>query len=858
MLHLEVLLLTVLARAEEPACRVQANPMLTTFSKPGDIILGGIFAFHGLENAKYTFKTVPEAAKCKGLSYIELQIARTMIFAIEEINNSSSLLPDVSLGYKIFDICSSIHLSIKAALILMNENEGVESLPAKQCNKTSNVHAIIGMSGSSHTIVVARAIQSFHIPLISYIATCACLSNKQEFPTFFRTIPSDSYQSRALAQLVKHFGWTWIGTIRSDNDYGNLGMATFIQAVQEQGICIEYSESIYRTYPSEKIAATVRIIKESSSKVIVAFVTQQDMQILLKELIAQNITGRQWIGTEGWISARIFATEESYKILGGSIGFAISEAEIPGLKDYILNIHPSQDPGNALLNEFWETIFHCTMSPKENISTLTPCRGSENLRDISNDYTDISELRIPSNVYKAVYAIAYSLQNLLNCKNGEGPFVNKTCANKINIEPWQVLHYLKTVNFITNYGENVYFDENGDPTAKYDLINWQNNKYGNVQFIKIGIYDASLPDGKAFKMNNISIVWVGNPGKVPRSVCSESCYAGTRKAVKQGRPVCCFDCIPCAEGEFSNVTNSIDCISCPLEYRSNEQRSACILKEIEFLSFGELMGTLLLIFSLSGSTVTFLVALVFFYYRDTPIVRANNCELSFLLLLSLTLCFLCALTFIGEPSAWSCKLRHTAFGITFVLCISCVLGKTLVVLMAFRATLPGSNIMKWFGPTQQRLSVFACTFIQILICSFWLIISPPFPNKNLISYNDKIILECDVGSAAAFYAVLGYIGFLSSICFILAFLARKLPDNFNEAKFITFSMLLFCAVWITFIPAYISSPGKFTVAVEIFAILASSFGLLFCIFAPKCYIILLKPEENTKKHLMGKPPNKSH
>ncbi|XP_066566559.1 extracellular calcium-sensing receptor-like [Amia ocellicauda] len=851
LLLAKILLIAFFTRAGKPVCQPYGTQDLPQFSKEGDITIGGVFSFHVnpiLVNPE--FKANPGKIKCEGLRPAQLQYFQTMIFAIEEINNRSDILPDIYLGYKIYDSCRTVSLSIKSSMALMNMEQ--KNHTSESCTKPTTVHAIIGDTSSTLSIGIATTVGPFGIPLISHFATCACLSNRKEFPTFFRTIPSDYYQSRALAKLIKHFGWTWVGAIRTDDDYGNNGMATFVQAAQQEGICIEYSEAIYRSHSKEKFLKVVDIVKKSSSKVIVAFTTYVEMDLLVKELMIQNVTGFQWVGSEGWIIDRFLASSDNYKVLRGAIGLAIPNVEIPGLKEFLLNVRPSNTPGNTGFSEFWESTFSCSLIG----GNSNRCTGMETLKEINNQYTDVADMGILNNVYKAVYAVAHSLHNLFTCKNGQGPFQNKTCANKNKTEPWQVLHYLKEVNFTTWNGEKVYFDENGDPAARYALVNWQLKKEG-ITFEVIGLFDASLPEGQRFVMNEVRTVWAGDTDEVPKSVCSESCLPGTRKAIVKGKPICCFDCIPCAEGEFSNTTDSVDCAKCPSAYISNEQKTQCLLKTVEFLSFHEIMGRVLVSCSVFGACLTITAAVIFFMYRYTPIVRANNSELSFLLLFSLTLCFLCSLTFIGQPSEWSCMLRHTAFGITFVLCISCVLLKTIVVLMAFRATLPGNNIMKWFGPTQQRLSVLAFTLIQVLICVLWLTISPPFAHKNTKYYKDRIILECDVGSAVGFYAVLGYIGFLSVMCFVLAFLARNLPDNFNEAKFITFSMLTFCAVWITFIPAYISSPGKFTVAVEIFAILASSFGLLSCIFVPKCYIILLKPEKNTKKHLMGKMPSKS-
>ncbi|XP_047009567.1 extracellular calcium-sensing receptor-like [Ictalurus punctatus] len=842
LLHV-VMAIINFSRANMTTCTLHGESVYPHIWKNGDIIVGAVFPFHSSwEITDSSYSARPSTMKCMSLDFRAFQYSQSLIFATEEINNSSSLLPGVSLGYKIYDTCGSTALGVKVAMTLINGNEN--SASDDICTKPAQVQAIIGETYSSVSMAIAKSVGPFSIPLISYFATCECLSDKRKYPSFLRTIPSDYYQSRALAEMVKHFGWTWVGAIRRDDDYGNNGMATFTKVAEQLGVCLEYSLPFFRTYSQEKVLRIVEQIKSSTSRVIVGFLTQWDLEILVHVFSEHNITGYQWVGTEGWIADPIVATLDKQNILQGAIGLAIPKTKVAGLKDFILDIKPLKSVGSAIFTKFWETLFKCKYTV-QNVSENSPvCTGEEKLSEMENAFTDMSLMPIFSNVYKGVYAIAHTLHELLGCK--------QTCPTNKQPNPFTFLEHLRKVRFKTKEGEEVYFDVNGDPPAKYEIINWQVNKDKQSEFVTVGLYDSSFPAPDRLSVNMASIVWAQNSNNVPVSICHESCPPGTRKAVQKGKPICCFDCIPCAAGEMSNMTDSIKCEQCQQDYWSNAHKDECVKKEIEYLSYEETMGILLTAVSIFGAFMTMVIAIIFFRYKDTPIVKANNSELSFLLLFSLALCFLCSLTFIGQPSAWSCMLRHTAFGITFVLCISCVLGKTIVVLMAFRATLPGSDVMKWFGPPQQRLSVLAFTLIQVLICVLWLTTSPPFPFKNLKHYKDKIILECHLGSNLGFWAVLGYIGLLALLCFVLAFLARKLPDNFNEAKFITFSMLMFSAVWITFIPAYVSSPGKFTVAVEIFAILASSFGLLFCIFLPKCYIIMLKPEKNTKKQIMGK------
>ncbi|XP_053305501.1 vomeronasal type-2 receptor 26-like [Spea bombifrons] len=781
-------------------------------------------------------------AQCPGLmDYINLLV---FLFAIETLNNDPNILPNITLGYHIYDSCLDEGKAVKSILQILSGPR--MTVPNYSCANSNNVAGFIGDHHSTTTIPIAQLLGVYGYAQISYGATDYALSDRRVYPHFFRSVQNYLVYNKIILKILKHFGWTWVGILTVDDDTGETESQALRAYLTSYGICISFTVKIFL---SKELSENMKMMSEtvlmSSARIIIlcGSFSIRIIDILTRCLKHKDIT---LILPPAWASNE-HLTDYFVEPLNGSLAIELHALALPDTGSFFDNIHPSNRPADKLLEDIWILYYRCLSENSEKNRlyeefyeiSLYNCSGTPKL---------IAKTHLTAGVSPRVFISVSALAKALHDMH---LFYNENAKeNEIqNIYKHQLHRYIKRI--IASQLGRTFYDEHGEFAYYYTITNWvflsNKSAFRNI----VGNFTEWAPDGQQLIIDSHLAIWRNKDNQIPRSQCSENCLPGYRKVLRPGTQICCYDCVRCSEGEISNRSDSENCIVCPSDKWSNEKRDRCIPKSVEFLSYLDAVAAVLSFVSILFCLVTVVILLIFIVFRDTPIVKANNKNLSFLLLVSIMLSFLCVFLFLGRPEDVTCMLRQTAFGVLFSLAVSCILSKTIMIYIVFKAAKPGSSWANWVNVKVSNSIVLLCSSIQVIINISWLAISPPFQELDMRSYQGKIIIQCNEGSVIAFYCVLGYMGLLAAVSFIIAFLARTLPDSFNEAKYITFSMLVFCSVWIAMIPAYLSTKGKNMVAVEIFAIVASSAGLVGCIFIPKCYVILFRQELNTKTYLLG-------
>ncbi|XP_028640508.1 vomeronasal type-2 receptor 116-like isoform X3 [Grammomys surdaster] len=758
-----------------------------------------------------------------------------MFFATDEINKNLYLLPNMSLIFsRIVGLCED-------TFGLLDERYSPQSNDFNFINYNCGIrtNCDIELTGPSWMTSLKLAINSRR-PKVFFGPFNPNLSDHDQFPYVYQIAIKDTCLSHGMVSLMLHFRWTWIGLAISNDDHGIQFLSDLREEMQRHGICLAFVNMIPENMQIYMTKAKIydKQIMASSAKVVIIYGEMNStVEVSVRRWVylgAQRI----WITTSQWdviINKRDFSLD----FFHGTVTFEHHHSEIAKLRNFIQTMNTSMYPVDISQTMLLWNYFNCSMSKNSNSKMDHFILNNTEEWTVQHKF-DMALSEEGYNLYNAVYAVAHTYHELILQKVESQQMAG---PKGVFTDCQQVSSLLKTRVFTNPVGELVNMNHRENQCAEYDIFNIWNFPQGLGLKVKIGSYFPCFPQSQQLHISE-DLEWATGGTSVPTSMCSVTCTAGFRKIHQEQTADCCFDCAQCPENEVSNDTDMEHCVRCPDDKYANLQQTHCLQRAVSFLAYEDPLGMALGCMALSFSVLTVLMLVTFIKHNDTPIVKANNRILSYILLISLIFCFLCSLLFIGHPNQATCILQQTIFGVFFTVAISTVLAKTITVVMAFKLTTPGRRMRGMLASGAPNLVIPICTLIQLVLCGTWLVTFPPFIDRDIQSEHGKTIIICNKGSVIAFHFVLGYLGSLALGSFTVAFLARNLPDRFNEAKFLTFSMLMFCSVWITFLPVYHSTRGKVMVVVEVFSILASSAGLLGCIFVPKCYVILVRPDSN--------------
>ncbi|GAB1291258.1 Vomeronasal 2, receptor 23 [Apodemus speciosus] len=826
---------------EQSSCFSFSTPASPGYYQDGDFVIGGLFSLRvttGDTRSRFGFtdtSPIPEYVYVDLTKHYQHMLA--MVFAIESINKDPNILSNMSLGFYLFNVDFIEMKAVQSSMALLSGES--PPIPNYKCRpeKTDKLVAVIGGISTGISAHISQVLSLYNVPQISYAPFDQSLGNRVQLHSPYQFPMHTTALYQGIIQLLLYFMWVWVGLVIPDDVRGELFLRDITEELTNHGLCVAFAEKVPE-FPAKDTVNRERFMERFTlTSVIIAFGDTYSLLRFVYNIFCNTPFGNVWITTSDWdITTLPFQQNLGYTYFGGGLSFSVHMDEILGFKDFLRSVQPRKYPHDIFIQNVWSILFECPKFDQHWIRELSQCEQNGSLSTRPLHVWDMNTSPSSSKVHAAVYIIAQALHEELSLR-AEGISFNKGILWAPL--PWKLHLFLQKAQLWKSTNEENVVNKKVSAT-KLDILNYQSLQSGTKAQVKVGKFVFESNCVQHFSLNDELISWGEHHNQTPFALCSQSCTIGFRKTLVEGKPFCCFDCVPCPDGEIANETDMDQCIKCPEDQYSNKQRNRCLPKTKTFLSHEDTLGAVMASLAISLSTFSAIILGLCIHYRDTPIVRANNRNLSYLLLVSLMLCFFCSLIFIGQPSRVTCVLRQIIFGVVFSIAVSAILAKTFIVVVAFKAIKPGSTLKTWMVSRLSNAIVCCGSIIQVCICAVWLGTYPPFPDVDMQSEFGQIILLCNEGSTLCFYCVLGYLGFLSILSLFIAFLARRLPDSFNEAKTITFSMLVFCSVWISFVPTYLSSKGKTMVAAEILSILASSAGLLGCIFLPKCYVILLK------------------
>uniref|UniRef100_A0ABM5FW82 Metabotropic glutamate receptor 5 isoform X2 n=1 Tax=Pogona vitticeps TaxID=103695 RepID=A0ABM5FW82_9SAUR len=803
---------------------------------PGDIVIGALFSVHHQPSVdKVHERKCGEVREQYGIQRVE-----AMLHTLDRINQNQTILPNITLGCEIRDSCwhSAVALEqsiefIRDSLISAEEEQGLMKCvdgSSSSFHSKKPIVGVIGPGSSSVAIQVQNLLQLFNIPQIAYSATSMDLSDKTLFKYFMRVVPSDAQQARAMVDIVKRYNWTYVSAVHTEGNYGESGMEAFKDMSAKEGICIAHSYKIYSNAGEQSFDKLLEKLRSHlpKARVVACFCEGMTVRGLLMAMRRLGLAGEfLLLGSDGWAD-RYDVTDGYQREAAGGITIKLQSPDVKWFDDYYLQLQPDTNHRNPWFQEFWQHRFQCRLkgSPQENPKFNKTCSSNLTLR---TQHVQDSKMGF---VINAIYSMAYGLHNM---QMSLCPGYAGLCDAMKPIDGRKLLDSLMKSNFTGVSGDMISFDENGDSPGRYEIMNFKEMGKDYYDYINVGSWDngeLKMDDDEIWSKKSILI----------RSVCSEPCEKGEIKVIRKGEVSCCWTCTRCKENEF--VSDEYTCKACDLGSWPNDDLTGCDLIPVQYLRWGDPEPIAAVVFACLGLLATMFVTAIFIIYRDTPVVKSSSRELCYIILAGIFLGYLCTFCLIAKPQQIYCYLQRIGIGLSPAMSYSALVTKTnrIARILAGSKKKICTKKPRFMSACAQLVIAFLLICVQLGIIVALFIMEPPNIKHDYPSIRE-VYLICNTTNLGV-VTPLGYNGLLILSCTFYAFKTRNVPANFNEAKYIAFTMYTTCIIWLAFVPIYFGSNYK--IITMCFSVSLSATVALGCMFVPKVYIILAKPERNVR------------